>query len=76
MLAGPGRPKGSKNKFTKLQDDILAALKRQGGVAYLEKMSGLEPAAFLALIGKLLPKNLELSGKDGEPLVIRIKSNV
>jgi hypothetical protein len=69
---GPGRPKGSKNKFTKLQDQILAALEKSGGIQYFQKQSMAEPAAYLALIGKLLPKQMEVSGKDGGPVVVEV----
>jgi len=65
-----GRPKGSQNKNTKaLKDMILGALEASGGQDYLQKQATLNPSAFLGLIGKILPKELELSGKDGGPLL-------
>lgn len=54
--AGPGRPKGMPNKVTKeLKDMILTALDESGGVEYLKKRAEDNPAAFLTLIGKVLP---------------------
>lgn len=59
--AGPGRPKGMPNKATKeLKDMILAALDESGGVDYLVQRAR-DPrtaAAFLGLIGKVLPMNV------------------
>lgn len=58
---GPGRPKGLPNKATKeLKDMILSALDESGGVDYLVERAN-DPrtaAAFLALIGKVLPMNV------------------
>lgn len=65
--AGAGRPKGSRNKITRdLQEMILAALDEAGGVEYLAATATATPAAFLALLGKILP--LKLTGKDGGPI--------
>lgn len=60
---GPGRPRGSQNKATKeLKDMILHALDAAGGEAYLEERAR-DPrtaAAFLGLVGKVLPKDLNV----------------
>lgn len=62
--AGKGRPKGSRNKATAaLKDMILAALDgahESGGVEYLKEQAGKNPAAFLTLVGKVLP--LQVNG--------------
>lgn len=53
---GPGRPKGSQNKATKtLKEMILQALDEEGGVEYLSKQARANPAAFMSLIGRVLP---------------------
>ena len=57
--AGKGRPKGSQNKATKaLKDMILGALDDAGGQDYLRRQSIENPAAFLRLIGKVLPTTI------------------
>lgn len=64
--AGPGRPKGLPNKFTKdLKEMILGALDSAGGVDYLTERAN-DPktaSAFLTLIGKVLP--MQVTGADG-----------
>lgn len=56
---GRGRPKGSANFATKqLKDMILAALDAAdpaGGVGYLTAQAEKNPGAFLTLVGKVLP---------------------
>lgn len=65
--AGPGRPKGIPNGITsELKDMIRQALDKAGGVDYLARQADENPAAFMSLVGKVLPK--ELTGKDGGPI--------
>ena len=60
---GPGRPKGSPNKTTAaVKDMILQALGNKGGVKYLEKQADDNPTAFLSLVGKVLPLDVNASG--------------
>jgi hypothetical protein len=68
-----GRKKGTPNKTTaQLKDMILEALDGAGGVAYLQAQADKSPAAFLTLIGKVLP--LQLTGEDGTgPVQIGIR---
>ena len=69
--AGKGRPKGSQNKVTKaLKDMILGALDGAGGQAYLQARAK-DPktqAAFLTLLGKVLPAEMRVGDPDGKPL--------
>jgi hypothetical protein len=52
----PGRPKGSANKVTAaIKDMIVQALNEAGGVAYLVQQSEENPAAFMTLVGKVIP---------------------
>ena len=68
---GGGSRKGRPNKLSAdLKEMILQALDGAGGVAYLQKQADNSPAAFLALVGKVLP--LQLSGKDGGAIVVEI----
>jgi len=69
--AGRGRPKGSLNKTTAvLKDAIIQAATNAGGegglVAYLQTQAEESSAAFLVLLGKVLPK--QVTGEDGGPL--------
>lgn len=55
-----GRQKGTPNKVTKaLKDMILGALDDAGGQDYLMRQASENPAAFLTLIGKVLPMQVE-----------------
>jgi protein-disulfide isomerase len=54
--AGKGRKKGVPNKTTAaVKDMILQALSNKGGAKYLEKQADQNPAAFMQLVGKVLP---------------------
>lgn len=64
---GKGRKKGTPNKLTRdVKEMILGALDKAGGVDYLVKQASASPAAFLTLVGKVLP--LQVTGKDGGPI--------
>ena len=68
--AGKGRPKGVPNKVTKaLKEMILGALDDAGGQDYLASQARDNPAAFLTLIGKVLPMQLE--GKVDATLIVQ-----
>lgn len=72
--AGMGRPKGSQNKTTRLlKDAILKAAENAGNkvgsdglVSYLEQQAEDNPGPFMSLLGKVLPTQVEGTGKDGE----------
>ena len=67
--SGQGRPKGSVNHRTKLlKDMITGALDQAGGQEYLARQAVENPAAFLTLVGKVLPH--QITGKDDGPVVI------
>lgn len=56
---GKGRPKGSKNIATKaIKDMILGALDDAGGQKYLLEQARNNPSAFLTLIGKVIPQDV------------------
>jgi len=64
-----GRKKGVPNQnTTALKEMILAALTGVGGIEYLMTQAGDNPAAFMTLVGKVLP--LQVTGQDGGPLVV------
>jgi hypothetical protein len=58
------RTVGAKNKLPQqLKDMIEAALYKAGGRDYLVAQAEKNPAAFMALVGKLIPKDLNISGE-------------
>ncbi len=59
-----GRQQGSTNKTTgELKGLISAALAKVGGVDYLVKQAENNPTAFLTLVGKILPKDINHDSK-------------
>ena len=61
-----GRKKGTPNKVTgDLRQMVRDAVSAEGGTAYLREQARENPPAFLALLGKCLPKELEVSVPDG-----------
>lgn len=70
MPVSPGRPKGVPNKMTaEVKQMILDALDSAGGVAYLADKAESHPAAFLSLVGKVLPLQVNGAGENGEHLL-------
>ena len=81
---GPGRPKGLPNKTTALLKDAILQAARMAGDKYLEASGELgdglaayltvqassQPAAFMSLLGKVLP--MQVTGSDGKDLVITV----
>ncbi len=70
---GPGRGKGTPNKTTALlKDAILMAAQKAGGdgpngmVEYLTVQATENPAAFMSLLGKVLP--IQVSGDAANPV--------
>src|SRR4051794_31415063 len=78
-MAGPGAAKtggrqvGTPNRITKaLKDMILGALDDAGGQEYLREQARENPAAFMTLLGKVLPTTL--AGEAKNPLVVGVPS--
>lgn len=73
-----GRKKGTPNKTTAaLKDMIMTALDgahEEGGIAYLREQAAKSPAAFLTLVGKVLP--LQVAGDAEHPIVHEIRRTV
>jgi hypothetical protein len=58
------RPKGSANKATKaLKDMILASLDKAGGEQYLLTQATSNPTAYMTLVGKVLPLQVDAEHK-------------
>lgn len=59
-----GRVKGTPNKLTAdIRSAIETAFHQVGGAEYLERIAKTEPAVFCGLLGKVLPTQLQHSGK-------------
>lgn len=80
MKAGPGRPKGTPNKATKLlKDAILKAAEdvgednngKDGIVGYCRHLAKTEPKAFSTLMGKVLPT--QVTGDPENPIQHALK---
>lgn len=66
-----GRKAGVPNKITKaLKDIILGALDDAGGQVYLARQAEDNPAAFMTLVGKVLP--LQLTGDGGGAMLVEV----
>lgn len=58
-----GRVKGKPNKVTAdLRDLVIGALNAAGGQQYLVEQAHANPAAFLALVGRCLPRDVTITG--------------
>jgi len=63
--------KGKPNKVTaELKDMIRGALDDAGGQEYLALQAMENPSAFMGLIGKILPKDVNLGGQPDNPIKI------
>ncbi len=68
---GPGRPLGSPNKTTAaIKDMIIQSLSEAGGVDYLVARARDTPAAYMALLGRVLP--MQVTGDGGGPVAIEL----
>jgi hypothetical protein len=68
-----GRAAGVPNKVNKeLKDMIAGALDKAGGEDYLYRQALENPNAFLTLVGKILPKDVALSGSLDTTLTVQI----
>lgn len=63
----PGKPKGAVTKSAALIREMVAkALDKAGGVDYLARQAEETPAAFLALVGRVIP--MQVTGEEDGPL--------
>lgn len=76
-LPGSGRKKGTPNKATPIKAVVeahFAALCGGRPDKYLDRVAEEDPGVYLQFVGKNLPKQVEHSGPDKGPIIIR--SNV
>jgi hypothetical protein len=70
-----GRKKGVPNRFTTdVRHMILRALTGAGGVSYLQAQATANPAAFMTLLGKTLPKDVNVQAAGGLALSIHLSN--
>jgi hypothetical protein len=70
---GAGRKKGVTNGDTaKLRELILGALDEVGGQSYLAQQAYENPNAFMGLIGKVLPKEINADITGESRLVVQL----
>jgi hypothetical protein len=57
----PGKPRGAVNKVSRdLREMVRVALDEAGGVEYLVRQAHANPTAFLALVGRLIPRDVKV----------------
>lgn len=67
-VAGPGRPKGVRNKLTNLREAVLEAFDTVGGPEYLVRLAQgtqSDRAAFVGLVSKVLPTQINANVEGG-----------
>lgn len=67
---GAGRKKGVPNKVTgDIREMIRASLERVGGIEYLMAQAQANPSAYMALVAKVVPKEIEANVSGSVTLV-------
>lgn len=70
-----GRQKGTPNKTTAaVKDMILGALDKAGGLDYLLRQSDENPTAFMTLVGKVLP--LQVDANVGGQIIHKVERTI
>lgn len=67
---GPGRPKGSRSKLSEAFIRALSDDFTDNGREVIEQVRRDKPDTYLNVIGKLMPKLMELSGPDGDAIPV------
>ena len=67
-----GSRKGIPNKVNaNIKEMIDGALQDVGGRAYLARQAEENPAAFMGLLKAILPKDVNLGGQSGNPVLVK-----
>lgn len=73
LRVGGGRTPGIPNKLNaSIKQMVEKALHKVGGVDYLAEQARANPVAFLGLVGKVLPMQLQSTDADGNPLHLHL----
>jgi hypothetical protein len=68
-----GSRKGIPNKVTReVKEMILEALDNAGGVQYLTEQATENPKAFLSLLGRVMPLQVNGAGENGEHIIQQV----
>lgn len=67
---GPGRPKGSRDKLAFHFIEALSESFEKDGPEVIDRLRKEQPQVYVNVIGKLMPKLMELSGPDGDSIPI------
>jgi hypothetical protein len=73
---GGGSRKGIPNKKTaELKDMVFGALHagRDGGQKWLQKQRDENPVAFMTLLGKFVPRDVNVGGQPENPIITKIE---
>ena len=72
------RNRGPSKLTREVREMLLQALEEEGGVGYLRWAARNQPAAFLSLLGRLLPAEVKasLDHRGGEPMKITVISGI
>jgi len=62
---GPGRPTSCRNKLSEKFLSVLSDDFGEYGVDVIKKLREQQPAQYCQVIGRLMPKLMELTGPDG-----------
>jgi hypothetical protein len=73
VKTGGGSRAGVPNKVTKeLKDMILGALDDAGGQKYLAEQAIQSPAAFMSLVAKVLPRDMNITADVKQQTIVEI----
>jgi hypothetical protein len=69
-----GSRKGKANKINaSIKEMLEVSLHKVGGAEYFERQAEENPGAYMALVAKILPKNMVVEGNPDNPIVSSIK---
>lgn len=72
--AKAGRKRGTPNKITvNIREMIERALHKAGGIQYLTRQAHKNPAAFMGLVGRILPQNMTISGSIDQNITVSVE---